>query len=108
MLTSEQLRLSKTAEEATEVAKECLKGQIFGTDSVHNGEMNCELIREECLDLLVCIRLLERMRIIRRIKPADISKHFAKKRPKIVRRTADSIRDGHVEPAAIGDIPEAL
>lgn len=108
MLTSEQLRLSKTAEEATEVAKECLKGQIFGTHSQHDGALNRELIREECLDFLVCIRLLERMHIIKRIKPADISKHFAKKRPKIVRRTADSIRDGFVEPAAIGDIPEYL
>lgn len=108
MLTSEQLRLSKTAEEATEVAKECLKGQIFGTDSTHNGEMNCELIREEVLDFLVCVKLLERMRIIRRVTPKDVREHFAKKRPKIMRRTADSIRDGLVEPQAIGHIPERL
>lgn len=108
MMTSEQLRLSKTAEEASEVAKECHKGMIFGTRSMHDGTLNRELIREECMDLLVCVRLLERMGIIRKIRPADIRKHFAKKRPKIMRRTADSIRDGYVEPAAIGDIPEYL
>lgn len=108
MLTSEQLRLSKTAEESSEVAKECLKGQIFGTRSVHDGELNRELIRSEIMDFLVCVRLLERMGIIRKIRPADVRRHFAKKRPKIVRRTADSIRDGLVEPSAIGDIPEYL
>jgi len=108
MLTNQQLLLAKTAEEASEVQKECLKGQVYGIQSMHNGERNCDLIREEVLDLLVCIRRLEKAGIIRRIKPSDVSKHFYSKRPKIVRRTVQAIKDEQIDPECYALIPEYL
>lgn len=52
MLTLSQYVLSKIAEEATELAKEALKGQQQGLFSTHRGKTNHEYIRDEYIDLI--------------------------------------------------------
>ena len=108
MLSNKQLVLSKTAEESSELAKECLKGQLYGTASAYNGVLNEELIREEALDTLVCIRRLELAGVIRYISDADVSAHYQSKLDKIKRRTAMAIEANQLEPAAYGLIPERV
>lgn len=107
MMTARQFRLTKLMEECSEVIKECAKLQAFG-DRKHEGKHNSVALREECMDVLVCIRLLERMGVIQRITLGNVRKHYAGKRQKITKRTAEIIEAGNVEPELIGYIPELL
>jgi hypothetical protein len=59
MMTLTQYLLGKLAEEASEVAKEALKGQQFGTDSDYQGKTNSELICSELIDVATIIYLLK-------------------------------------------------
>lgn len=58
MMTLTQYLLSKVAEEATELAKEALKGQQQGLFSNHRGRKNYEYIQDEYIDLIARSTLL--------------------------------------------------
>lgn len=58
MMSFTQYVLSKVAEEATELAKEALKGQQQGLFSDHRGRKNYEYIQDEYIDLIARSTLL--------------------------------------------------
>lgn len=86
MLTTKQSKLVKLAEEASEVAKEALKAVHF-PGREYNGRTPEQSLREEILDLLVCVRICERLGIFAPITDADVIEQWRKKTPKIEKYT---------------------
>lgn len=60
-MNREQLLLMQAAEECAEIAVRCSKAQRFGMEEAQQGQAltNRERIREEVLDLLAVLELLE-------------------------------------------------
>lgn len=108
-MTVRQMRLLKLAEECNEVAQRASKQILFGDDEVQRGQeySNAWRLREEILDMLVCVALLERTGTITRITGGDVVKNFRDKRAKIMKMTALAIEQGELEPSAIA-LPEYL
>lgn len=85
-MDTRQSKLVKTAEEAAEVAKEALKAVHF-PGREYKGKTAEEHLRDELMDLLVCKRTLEYLRIIRPITNEDILLHYQSKHAKIEKYT---------------------
>lgn len=110
MLSVEQFRLMKLAEECSEVAQRCCKQMAYGADEIQHGQAmrNKARTREELLDLLVCVQLLTMMGELEPISGEDIHAHYADKLPKIRAMSQLSVNQGEVEPALMLSIPEEL
>lgn len=108
MLSAAQFRLLKLAEECSEVVKECSKLMIGGPNNVYEGKPTRELLEEEILDVLVCIRLLQKAGLITTFTTGSVKAHFLAKRDKIVRRTHEHIAAGTVDQDILNYIPETL
>ena len=86
MLTIRESKLTKTAEEASEVAKEALKAMHF-PGQIYEGKLVEERLRDELMDLHVCEAILTHLRIIRPITREDLFLHFQSKYGKIEKYT---------------------
>lgn len=83
MMTTAQSKLLKLAEECSEVAQEAAKQMHFGPDAEYEGKLSKKRLRNELLDVVVVVRMLEQLGEIDPISEADIQAHFASKLPKI-------------------------
>lgn len=110
MLTVEQFRLMKLAEECAEVAQRCAKQMAYGRDEIQSGQglRNKDRTREEILDVLLVIQLLTIMGEIDVITGQDVRNHYDEKLGKIRAMSQLAVNQGQVEPALMLHIPEEL
>lgn len=80
-----EYNLNQLMEECSEVIKQASKQNRFGRDEVQPGqtETNAQRLREECMDVMLCLRYLVRAGQIERILEADVDAHEVSKRGKI-------------------------
>lgn len=80
-----ELNLNMLMEECAEVIQRASKQKRFGRDEIQPGktETNAARLREECMDVMLCIRYLARAAQIERILEADVDVHEMRKRGKI-------------------------
>lgn len=88
------------AEEAAEIAHRASKQLRFGADEVQPGQpdTNRHRLREEVLDLMVCVDFLVESGQLAPISKYDIEVHSQHKREKINRMIAHSIEVGCLKP----------
>jgi len=101
-----QYLLLKLGEECSEVTKEAAKQSAFGRDTAYYDEPNHVRLRSECLDVLVCILLLEHAKEIEPISYGDVLKHYRSKRERVMQTAANAISAGTVEATLYGRYPE--
>lgn len=106
MMTAQQFRLLKLTEECNEAGKEAAKQMQFGRDFTYYEQPNHVRTRDEILDVLVTVMLLEQMGEIEPITFQDVLKHYRGKREKIIRHTHNAIGTGLVSADILNYIPE--
>jgi hypothetical protein len=86
--------------------KRCSKQLRFGRDEVQPGQLlaNHERLRGELLDVLACIRFLERSGQIERIGESDVDTHMQAKQQKIDAMIALSRSQGRLEQSLAEEI----
>jgi len=89
--------------------KRCSKQLRFGRDEVQPGQLlaNHERLRTELLDVLVCIKFLERSGQIEVIDDNHVRDHMAAKQAKIDRMIALSRSQGRLEESVAKSIDRA-
>lgn len=87
MLTIQQYRLLKLAEECAEVAQRCSKQIQFGADEVQPGQIlsNAERLRDELLDLFMWAKILMAHEAIAPIDVRHVERHYFDKLDKLDR-----------------------
>lgn len=108
MMSPTQFRLTKLAEECSEVAKAALKYSIFGGATVYEGAANETNLRNELIDVIIVYRLLVGMGAIQHISDIDVRSQYAAKHPKITERTKQLIALGTVHPDLLNFNPWEL
>jgi NTP pyrophosphatase (non-canonical NTP hydrolase) len=98
VLNIQEFDLMKTMEECSEVIQAAAKVIAYGaTRDVALGAESSPLpsqLREELMDILLCIRFLEHDKIILPITEEDLREHLDYKRLKIMSRRTESRREG--------------
>lgn len=87
MMDTIAAKLSKLAEEASEVAKEAIKQMHFGKDTEWDGQKQKDRLRGEILDFMLITRILQTLGEIDPITEADVQAHFEGKKAKIRKYT---------------------
>jgi NTP pyrophosphatase (non-canonical NTP hydrolase) len=108
MMTKEQFRLFKLAEEASEAAQAAAKQAVFGPDKEYKGKRNRDNLREEIMDFMMVARLLVWMGQVDPITEADLQAQYRAKHQRIVDATTDVVARGMIEPDLMNSIPETL
>lgn len=88
------------------VSQRCSKQLRFGRDEVQPGQdvPNHQRLRTELLDVLACIRFIERSEQIERITGGDVDAHMRAKQEKIDRMIALSRSQGRLEASIASQI----
>lgn len=108
MMTVDQFRLAKLAEEGGEVTQAAIKQSLHGGYTSYNGKMNRVHLREEIIDVMIMARLLISRGQIEDITPLDVADQFLAKREKIVRISRALVEERAVTPDLTYLIPETL
>jgi NTP pyrophosphatase (non-canonical NTP hydrolase) len=110
MMNVHQFWLLKLAEESAEVAQRCSKQMLFGHDEREGGiaRPNHERLREELIDLMMCVKLCERLGIIYPIAYEDLQHQWRDKLPKVRAMTWLAVEQGQLDPRALDLIPTKL
>jgi len=108
MMTVDQFRLAKLAEETGEVAQAAIKQSLHGGYTSYGGKMNRTHLREEIIDVAIMARLLISRGQIDPISDEDVAEQFLAKRDKIVRISQALVDERAVTPDLIYLIPETL
>lgn len=89
-------RLVKLAEECSEVGQRAAKQMLFGPMEIQPGQPheNRERLREEIMDVLICVRALIAHGQVRDITDGDLDMHLQGKKHKIDRMLLRSIDHG--------------
>lgn len=103
------IELLEAAQSLMRVAQRCSKQLRFGRDEVQPGQefQNHQRLRTELLDVLACIRFLERSKQIEQIRGEDVDAHMAAKQEKIDRMLALSRSQGRLEDSIVKSIESA-
>jgi hypothetical protein len=99
MMNHQQYLLTKLAEECNELAKQCMKQNQFGRNEKHEilGIRNCDLTRDEALDVSAMIQICMTNGAMPLICQQDIDARVILRRRKIRRYKAYSRKLGMVK-----------
>jgi NTP pyrophosphatase (non-canonical NTP hydrolase) len=99
-MDNDQWRLHKLMEECAEVIHRASKQSLFGAMETEPGcdLPNCERLRGEILDVLVCIAMLENEGQIRPIAMDDVYFHHSNIRSKLDAMRARAVECGGLMP----------
>lgn len=106
-MNMEEYELTLLSEELGETIDECLQAQKrisklkrFGPDEIMSGQLkdNAQRLRDELLDVLICVELLTERGLFKRITQQDVNHAYFERKAKIDSNLERSIDHGRVVP----------
>jgi hypothetical protein len=106
-MNMEEYELTLLSEELGETIDECLQAQKrvsklkrFGPDDIMPGQLvdNATRLRNEILDVLLCVEMLTERGLFKRITQQDVNHAYFERKAKIDSNLERSIAQGRVDP----------